>query len=414
VSLANSKQVRLNYGEDRCFSCEVDAGRIVASPTAPESDPDFESNLDAILESPLDFPPLRQAVIPGDRVVLALDGGTPRAASLVAAVWKVLSKSGVAPDDVLVIQTPAATDTTSSDPRVKLPASIRRKMAWKVHDANDDDEAFAYLGATASGERIFLAREVVDADIAVSIGVLGFDPVIGYRGTSSVFYPGLSNAETRMRALGQGHRELGPDDVRPFRQIIDEVGCMLGTLFSLQVVPSTGAGVAHVLAGAADSVLQRGQKLLREEWLIRLESRPDIVVAAVDGRRSELGWDAVASAVATARNLVSQGGKILILSELESPGGEGLQMLRHCDNPRDCIEPMRERGPSDFAAVSELASAVDWAGVYLLSNLDSNLVEDLFVVPVENEVEASRLLSGDETCVFLSSAHHACGRIGDD
>ncbi|MBT4863639.1 MAG: hypothetical protein HON53_00775, partial [Planctomycetaceae bacterium] len=48
---------------------------------------------------------------------------------------------------------------------------------------------------------------------------------------------------------------------------------------------------------------------------------------------------------------------------------------------------------------------------YLLSKLDGDVVEDLFMTPLANGEEASRLLQGDETCLFLPSAQHTFGRV---
>ncbi len=49
----------------------------------------------AALESPLDFPSLRQAVVPGDQVVIALDSDIPAVASVLAPLIEVLHSAGV-------------------------------------------------------------------------------------------------------------------------------------------------------------------------------------------------------------------------------------------------------------------------------------------------------------------------------
>ncbi|HEX6986792.1 MAG TPA: hypothetical protein VF170_15550, partial [Planctomycetaceae bacterium] len=91
----------------------------------------------------------------------------------------------------------------------------------------------------------------------------------------------------------------------------------------------------------------------------------------------------------------------------------GIELLRRAEEPRDAFRPLRQTAPDDLLAATQFAQAVDWARVYLLSRLDSDLVEDLFCVPVENEAEVARLLaSGDEPCVFIGSAQHADVKIG--
>src|SRR5690606_25531369 len=142
-------------------------------------------------------------------------------------------------------------------------------------------DASMYLASTATGERVYLAKDVVDADFLITAGALAFDPVIGYRGTNSVLYPGLSMQEAMDRSLGQGHIEIGVDDPRPLRELIDEVGWLLGNPFSVQVIPAARHGASHVLAGVSDSVLAEGKKRLAGALAVQVENRPDVVVAAI-------------------------------------------------------------------------------------------------------------------------------------
>ncbi|MCH7685819.1 MAG: DUF2088 domain-containing protein [Planctomycetes bacterium] len=311
---------------------------------------------------------------------------------------------------MLIIQPPNTTGAKYVDPRVKLPKSVRNRIGWKIHDPAGKD-ACLYLSTTSSGERIYLARDVVDADIVVSIGQIAFDPILGFRGTNSVFFPGLSSEDSVHRARGQGHRELRPDDDRPIRQVIDEIGWLLGTQFSIQVTPSAGGGVSHVLAGAVDSVHRHGKQLLAEEWLVQLEFRADIVVAAVEADAGGHGWEQIGAALAAARNLVVKDGKIVILSELQAELGEGLELVRHSETPGDAIGPLRKMLPSDLTAATQLAAAADWADVYLLSKLESDLVEELFAIPLESEREVTRLLENTGQCAFLASAQHTFGLV---
>ncbi len=400
----------LKYGSQGRFSLEIDSERVVASPPAPEPNPRFAEELEQALAHPLDFPPLEQAVIPGDRVTIALDRYTPESPAIIKAVWNVLSRRDVRPEDVLILQ-PAERDAPELiDPRGGLPADVRNVVEWKIHDPESED-ACTYLASSTTGERIYLARDIVDRDFVLPIGPVAYDSLLGYRGTGSVLYPGLSTADAIARGQGQGHHELGPDEERPLRSLIDEILWLLGVQFAIQVVPSTGGSVAHVLAGACDSVFHEGKRLLNEDWMVELETRPDIVVAAVDCDARGHGWEQIGAALETARNLVARKGKIVLLTELSASLGAGLEILRETRNPRDAIRPLRKLAPADLVAATQLAGAVEWADVYILSRLNSELVEDLFMTPLADEREAVRLLTGDATCLFLEGAQHTLGRI---
>ena len=411
MSVARSRRITLSYGDHGLFSCEIAAERVLAAPGAPDPTAHLTDDLREALDHPLDFPPLEQALIPDDHVVLALDRNTPEAAALVAATWRVLEQRQIRPENVTIVQPAALNGRPQRDPRTDLPHAVREQIGWTIHDPTDQTGC-RYLASTAAGDRVYLANAVVDADVVVTIGRIGFDPVLGHTGTNSVFYPGLSSADAIGRAHGQGHSELEPDDVRPLRQMIDEIGWLLGTQFSIQVIPAAAGGVAQVLAGAGESVFRRGKELLAEQWVVELSERAGIVVAGIDDGQTATGWNELGAALATARSLVARGGKIVVLTNLQSQPGPGIEMLQQCDNPRDALRPLRMQAPPDLVPATQLAQALDWADVYLLSGLESDFVEDLFMVPLAGPDEAHRLVeNGSETCAFLSAAQYVFGRI---
>ena len=409
-----TETIHLRYGPEGAVDLSIDESRVRGVFLGPPAVKDLPGRLRSVLDAPLDFPPLEQAVIPDDRVVLVLDRDVPEAASIVAGVWKRLADREVKPENVTILQPADTAAGPPADPRACLPTPVRSKIAWEVHEALPEESGdFHYLATTAAGERVYLSGTLLDADVVVSVGRIEFDPLLGYRGTNSVFFPGLSTAEAIKRAQGQGHTELGSDDERPLRQVVDEVGWLLGTPFTIQTLPSAAGGVSDLLAGSIDSVFRRGRELLAERWLVRLPERVETVVVAVDEDAGGHGWTQVGAALAVARRVVTRDGRIIVLSQLAEAPGEGIELLRRAEEPRDAFRPLRQTAPPDLLAATQFAQAVDWARVYLLSRLDSDLVEDLFCIPVEDDSEVARLLaSDDEPCVFIGSAQHADVKIG--
>jgi nickel-dependent lactate racemase len=402
--------IDLKYGRHGRFASEIDPRRVVLHHPGPGQCAGFANRVRKALSTPLDFPSLVQVCVPGDRVVVALDRHTPCSAELISEIWRMLEQRGIDAAAVQILQ-PAALDSVPLvDPRQGLPEPVRGEVQWTVHDPTEP-KRHAYLAATARGERIYLARELVDADVVISVGMIAYDPVLGYRGTNSVFYPGLSNTEAVVRSRGEGHSELGPDDERPLRQSIDEIAWLLGTQFSVQVIPAAGGGAADVVAGAYDRVFRKGQKLLAGHWHVSLDERADMVVAAVDADSAGHGWDQVGAALATARNLVVKGGKIVLLSELDAEPEIGIELIRKSDSPRSALHPIRKQAPVDMIAATQFANAADWARVYLVSKVPVGMVDELFMVPVENDRELAKLLAGDESCVILGSAQHTYGEV---
>lgn len=405
-------ELRIEYGTTGQLTWETGADADVQWKPGPAA---LARPIDAVREAlaaPLEYPALAAALVPGDRVVMALDPGLPGLADVLTGIWSVLAEAGIRPEDLLLLQPASLTPRQSLDPRSALPAEIRAAVGWQMHQPAADNST-GYLATSLSGERVYLARELLDADFVLPVGRLGFDPVLGYRGAASLFYPGLSSPDAFVRAHGQGHSELRPEDDRPLRQLIDEAAWLLGVQFGVQVIPSA-TGIAAVLAGSLEATIREGRRQLDIGWRITQHERRETVLVSVRPAAGPTTWDEVGAALEVARKLVTRGGRIVLLTDLEATPGPGVEMVRNRRSPSDALQPLRRESPPDLVPATQWTQAADWASLYLLSRLESNLAEDLFAIPLENEREVQRLLGGAEDCLAIAGAQFAYGEITDD
>ncbi|MEX0724781.1 MAG: lactate racemase domain-containing protein [Planctomycetaceae bacterium] len=409
--MTTTNTISLTYGTEGRLSLEVDPERVVTSHGHVDEVPDIRLAVRTALERPLEYPPVDLAVVPGDRITIALDRHTPRSSEIIAEVWAMLEGRGVTAEDVFILQPVGMDGRRLSDPRSLLPDDVRTLVRWGVHDPTDKSRQ-CYLASTSTGERIYLARELVDADFVLPIGEMTYDPVLGIRGTSSVFFPGMSTVEAIDKARGEGHWELSPEDDRPLRQVMDEIGWLLGIQVTLQVLSSSGTGVAEVICGTLDAVGTAGRQALANHWRVEQDEHADIVVVAVDADSAGHGWQQVGQALESAQHLVSRHGTIVVLSQIDELPGPGLRLLNGRRKASEALRTLRKQMPPDLVSTSQLVHAVDWARVYLMSRLPADLVEELFLIPLETDREIEKLLSGTGSISFISSAQHTFGHVG--
>ncbi len=402
--------IPLPYGRDGSIVLDPDVAAVLEVWPAPAPISDMRSAVRAAIDSPIEFPPLKQCVFPDDRIAIVLDRFTPGGADIIAGVWVAFEQAGVAPTDVTILQPADYHPGKLSDPRSGLPPAVQRDMAWEVHDPVSGSKV-AYLAATTSGERVYLSRSLIDADTSITIGSVGFDPVLGYRGTNSVLFPGLSTPETFARFMGEGHAELGPDESRPIRQMIDEISWLLGNQFTLQILPTVRGRAAAVIGGMNEPVLRAGIKQLNSAWRITAEERYANVVVTIDEDDAGTRWSHVASAIDVARRLVQREGRIIVLSDLAAPPDMGVRMLAESRAPKEILKRVREVAPPDMLAATQIAQALDWANVSLLSKLDVDTVESLFMLPLKNAEDAQRLLATLNEGLAIPGAQRAYGEV---
>ena len=89
----------------------------------------------------------------------------------------------------------------------------------------------------------------------------------------------------------------------------------------------------------------------------------------------------------------------------------GLGCRKAVENVRDAIRPLRKQAPPDLVCATQLASAADWAHIYLLSGLADDVVDELFLTPLANETEVRRLLKNETRCLFLEAAQFVHGTV---
>ena len=86
-------------------------------------------------------------------------------------------------------------------------------------------------------------------------------------------------------------------------------------------------------------------------------------------------------------------------------------MIGNCRSAKSALQPLRKAAPPDVLPAAQIAAAADWASVYLLSKLDSQLVERTYMTPIEHEREVIRLLQNCDGCVVLAGAQHVYSEI---
>ncbi len=196
-------QVAVDF-QDQSLEIEAPPDRVIACWRGPEGvGTDATAAVSDALESPREFPALREMIVPGDRIALAVDPSIPGTRLVVEGIASVLEASGVDRDAMTVVV-----------PRIgPLPEEGERWGGVRVvvHDP-DDRTAMAYLASTREGRRVYLNRVLTDADVVLPVGRLGYDPDLGFRGPWSVLYPGLSDRETLRKSRDHARPIAGATD----------------------------------------------------------------------------------------------------------------------------------------------------------------------------------------------------------
>lgn len=372
-------EVQLEYGPD---TLEFDIGdeRNGGVWTSPRglSSKELLTRLGSALESPLDYPPLRQSLVPGDQVAIALDPDTPEWVSILPRVLNELMTLGIEAGSVRVITTRPLDEAES--------VQVSEGSLWTTHDPSDR-AALAYLATTRSGRRIYLNRHLVDADVVITIGPIAYRFPSGVSLPSDVIDPRMTG-----RVEPSGRATPGDPD--------EEVDWLLGSRFQIGAIAGD-EGVADIVVGDAAAVRRQGKERLRSLWEFRPRKPGDVVVVGLGRKAQPCTWSDLAVGLNRALGVLGQGGRIAVLSRLSEPPGPTLAAMAESPDPREALAAATS-SESDHRVARALMRALERAKVYLAGDLPEELVEGLGMIALGHPLEARRVVSQGGTCVFIS------------
>lgn len=390
--------MRVDFGQ-RHDELVVPAEKVIAVHRALAAPPlaDPAAAVDAALEAPLGFPPLRRALTPDDHVAVVVDESLAALPRLLPPVLRHVREAGVQLDAVTIVCAPPSTGQPWLE---NLPDEFQ-DVHIEVHQP-DDRKKLAYLAATRQGRRVYLNRTVVDADQTVILTRRGYDPILGYGGASGTLYPTLSDAATRRES--HSHLSLAAPGAEPWKMKREaaEVAWLLGVPFLVQVIEGSDGSVLHVLGGPAETSAE-GERLLDERWRIEVDEPADVVVATLGGDPARHGFAEFANAWAAAARVVNAGGAIVLLTDAAPRLGASSEMMRAHEDPGRVLTLLMKEPPADIEAGFQWTSAATNAKLYLLSRLKIDVAEELFTTPLENVGQARKLVRG--RVLFLPDAH---------
>lgn len=349
-------------------------------------------------EEPIDFPPLHQAVYPGDQVVLVLQHQLPQPRAVIEVVVDQLLQWGLELEDLSVVVSPAtarslgiqlrepagAAESTAN--QIETLTTARGELELEVHNAFNS-HGLSYVAANEGGLPVYLNRRLVDADLVLPISA----PQPGQQ--ADCLYPEFADDAGRLRLAD------AETDPRAAQEEVLLANDMLGAFFTVQLVYGPGQRLQDVISGARQEAGAQAQQEVTPLWRVEYHGEAGVALASIESEPGEQSWSDVADAVGLADVLVPGEGPLVIWSQLEQEPGAGVR--RACQAPFESVielDDLPER-------LQLLADVLGRRPVYLHSRLDANLVEELGLGYIDTAEEVLRVARPFEQGLLIRDAH---------
>ncbi len=365
----------------------------IARPQAvAKPDTDLANRIQVALENPLDYPPLTDAIFPGDLVALAVHPDVPSGQQVIQHVIQYLLAKGVEPNDMTLVTAPRM--------KFQLPtelAAVETKLNFAVHDM-DDQQSVSYLAANQDGQPIKINRTLFDADVIIPITCRD------HPASFNDIYPEFSHAETIQRY------QQAANHLKERRGEIRLANEHLGVFFSLNIVGGPGGEVREVLFGQKEPCDLAAEEMASQIWSVEPQPPVPLVIATLEDAPENQTWQQFCLALVAANDVSDGDGQIVICSELADQPEDDIRQVLMMP-----FEVDQERVGDKLAKASELMQRVVRIlmdrQVFLKSNLSESVVEELGLGPIAGADEFRRLVARADRGILLRDAHKVKIRV---
>jgi lactate racemase len=402
-------KVRLKYGRsDICLSLADKQVMGVYRPLKEKPLKNLDQAVSKALAQPIGTKRLSQMVRPEHKVVILVDDATrsvPTAELLVPLVDE-LTKAGVPDKNICAV---VAVGLHRKMKRNELDAALGSlKNRLKIIN-HDPDKNLEYLGKTRLGTRIYLNQTFMRADVKILTGDVEFHQFCGYGGGAKSVHPGVADSESvRLVHSRMELRGTGPGRIKgnPVRREIDEVGRMAGVDFIVNVVLNPAGEAVKVVCGDVIEAFLAGTAVCDKIYRVEVPNRADVVIASAGGFPKDINLYQAQKALQSAKRIVKKKGKIILLAECREGHGSplALRWAREAGSVEDIIRRLRKQFVMGGHKAYQLATAVEWADVYVYSALKASVVRQFFMHPLSRIDEIYNLIGENGTVAILPQA----------
>ena len=280
---------------------------------------------------PIDAPPLKELVRPGETVAIAVSDITrawQRMPLVLPEILATLNQAGVPDSNITIIIAVGGHRQNTEEEFIQLCGKeICQRVKVVNHDAWDTDN-MVYYGTTSRGTEVSINKIAAEADRIILTGGIVYHYMAGFGGGRKSIVPGISSIKTiRQNHLWGLGAEVGagssPNAASRKTQGNDlhedmmEIAGFIQPDFIINMVPTPDGQYAGIFAGNWVSAWQEGCKLVDQLYGVEIEALADIVVASAGGYPKDINLYQTGKTMDNAYYAVKKGGVVVLLSECE-------------------------------------------------------------------------------------------------
>lgn len=403
---------KIRYGKDN-VELEADEKNVLCEllPNKVEIGLTGGDEVKRAIENPIGTKRLKDIVKPGERVVIITSDITRPMPSKVVLPYIIeeLKLGGIDEEDITIVLAIGSHRKHTEEEKSYI---VGEAVYGKVKCIDSDPNECVNLGTCKNGTPVDIFKIVAEADRRICLGNIEFHYFAGYSGGVKAIMPGVSTRE----AIQANHSNMvdprakaGSIDDNPVRQDIDEVGEYISVDYILNVVLDSKKNIIKAVAGHHIKAHREGCKFIDSMYKIKIKEKADIVVVTPGGFPKDINLYQAQKALDNAKHAVKDGGIIILAASCKEGFGESVfeRFMMEFKQPKDMIDEIKRKFVLGGHKAAAIGLVLQHAKIFLVSDLDSNLVRDIFMEPfdsVQSAIdEAIKELGADSKIIIMPS-----------
>lgn len=344
------------------------------------------------LDNPIDSERIENIVKPGEKIVIITSDITrPMPSKIVVPILvNRLLDNGISADDITIVFALGSHRKHTVDEQKYL---VGEEIYNKIRCIDSDMNECENFGKTSIGTPVDIFNEVANADRRICLGNIEYHYFAGYSGGAKAIMPGVSSRD----AIQANHSNMvnesaaaGRINGNPVRQDIEEVIQKCPIDFIVNVVLDENKQIVKTVSGHYISAHRVGCDFLDKMYKAEIPEKADIVITTPGGYPKDINLYQAQKSLDNAKHAVKDGGIVILVASCYE--GLGEKVFEQWYNEADCPDELINRVSTNFELGGHKAAAIALvmkkAKIYLVSDLEPNFVENLFMKPFANVQEA--------------------------
>ncbi len=322
---------------------------------APRYVPPVEDERAALLEAlakPIDSPPLRDLVKPGDRVGIVFSDITRPTPNHLVVPAVIHALSHIPARNVILFDA-LGTHRANTETELREMLGDETVDCYRIVQNNAFDPATQVcLGMSQYGHEIWVNREFYECEVKILTGFIEPHFFAGFSGGGKAVMPGMAGQQSVLgnhdaTMIAHPNATWGVLENNPVQEEIREVASKVNPTFLLNVALNRDKRIVGVFAGNVESAHALGCRFVKEHAMVAAEEPYDIVITSNSGYPLDLNVYQSVKGMSAAAQIVRPGGAIIIAASCwDGIPDHGLygELLRACDSPQAVLEMVSRPG----------------------------------------------------------------------